>query len=191
LGFRIKQVSNALKFQTYLPVDRSGTVQFSVDKGNLASYSYSTSRSSANYIYVGGGGEGTARTIKEGQDSAGIAQWRRIEMFADRRDTTDTSELTQEVTKQLEEGKGETAVSVVPIDLPGSAFLEDYDLGDTVSALVDGTVTDVIREVKVSLTPDGPQRVVPSIGTPGYRDVLKLFKALQKLNGRVTNLERR
>ncbi len=191
LGFRVKQVSNALKFQVYGPVDRSATVQFSVDKGNLASYSYSTARSSANYVYVGGGGEGTARTIQEGQDSAEIVQWRRIEMFADRRDTTDAGELTQEIAKQLEEGKGETAVKVIPIDLPGSSYLVDYDLGDTVSAQVDGTVTDVIREVKVTLTPDGPQRVEPSIGTPGYRDVLKLFRALQKLNGRVTNLERR
>lgn len=191
LGFRVKQVSNALRFQVYMPVDRSATVQFSVDKGNLASYSYSTSRSTANYVYAGGGGEGTARTIQEGQDPFEITQWRRIEMFADRRDTTDPAELTQEITKQLLEGKGEAAVSVVPIDLEGSAFLQDYDLGDTVSAIVDGTVTDVIREVKVSLTPEGPQRVIPSIGTPGYRDVLKLFRALQRLNGRVANLERR
>lgn len=191
LGFRVKQVSNALKFQVYQPVDRSATVQFSVDKGNLASYSYSAARSSANYIYVGGGGEGTARTIQEGQDSAEIVRWRRIEVFADRRDTTDAGELSQEISKRLEEGQGETSVSVIPIDLPGSAYLEDYDLGDTVSAVVDSTVTDIIREVRVTLTPDGPQKVQPAIGTPGYRDVLRLFRSIQRLGSRVANLERR
>jgi hypothetical protein len=191
LGFRVRQVGAALQFQVYQPVDRSGTVQFSVDKGNLASYTYRAARSSVNYAYVGGGGEGTARTVREAQDSTEIAVWRRIERFVDRRDTTDTTELDQEAAKTLTEGKGETSVSVVPVDLPGSAYLTDYDLGDRVSAVVDDTITDVIREVKITLTPDGPQKVQPSIGTPGYQDVLKLFRSLQKINTRVTNLERR
>lgn len=191
LGFRVRQVSNALQFQTYMPVDRSGTIQFSVDKGNLASYAYKAARSAVNYAYVGGGGEGTARTVREAQDSTEIATWRRIERFVDRRDTTDTTELDQEAAKTLTEGKGETSVTVVPVDLPGSAYLTDYDLGDKVSAVVDDTITDVIREVKITLTPDGPQRVQPSIGTPGFQDVLKLFRSLQKINSRVTNLERR
>lgn len=191
LGFRVKQVSNALQFEVFAPTDRSGDVQFSLDKGNLASYGYSTAKSGVNYVYVGGDGEGTARTILEGQDPDEIVRWRRIEQFADRRSTTDLAELGQEVTKQLEEGKGEVAVSVIPVDLPGSSYLVDYNLGDTVSAVVDGTITDVIREVRITVTPDGPQKVQPSIGTPGYRDVLRLIRALQRIHTRVSNLERR
>jgi Siphovirus ReqiPepy6 Gp37-like protein len=192
VGFQNKQVGTALQFQTYMPVDRSGTVQFSLDKGNLASYTASTGKSKVNYAYIGGGGEGTARTVREGQDTSEIIRWRRIELFIDRRDTTDPSELDQEIVKQLADGKGEVSVSVEPVDLDGSTYLTNYNLGDKVSAVVDDdTITDVIREVKVTLSPEKAPEIVPSIGNPGLTVTPLIITKVDNMSDRVRNLERR
>ena len=191
LAFDVRQLGTSLEFIVIQPEDKSATVKFSLELGNLASYSYTLAAPTSSYVVCGGGGEGTARTIREGQSSADIAEWRRrIEHFTDRRDTTDVTELDQEIATTLAEAQAATTFSFVPIDLEGMAYLDDYDLGDRVAAVVDDTVTELIREVKVSATPD-KSTITPSIGTPVLTDVARLFRRLRSAEQRVLNLERR
>lgn len=191
LAFDVRQSGAGLSFVVWAPTDKSSTVKFSIELGNLASYEYELTAPEATYIVCGGGGEGTARTIREGQSSEDIALWRRrIEKFADRRDTTDTTELDQEITKTLDESQATQTFSFVPIDLPGMTYLDDYELGDRVGAVIDDTVTELIREVKIVANP-GTTRVIPSVGTPSLRDTSRLFQRLRRNDRRLNNLERR
>lgn len=202
LGFRVIQVGAALEFQVYTPTDRSATVQFAVELGTLGGYRYSTEVSKVNYLYVGGGGEGTARTIKERGDTDEISTWGRIEDFADRRDTTVDAELAAEGDKRLAEGVGAKSLSMVPVDTAGQGFLTGYNLGDICTGIVDGVlIPDVIREVSIKLTPDGPTVIAPQIGTPdapaitppGLQDspVPRIFRRLLAAEQRLRLLERR
>lgn len=192
LGFAVRSAGGARSFQVYQPVDLSSTVRFSVDLGNLAAYEYESEAPTANYIAVGGGGEGTARTIREGQDSASVVDWGRIEAFRDRRDTTDLGELDQEIAKVLGESAGAFGISITPVETDHLRYLDDYDLGDRVKAVLDGVpVTDLIREVRIKLSPEGPQQFRPAIGTPGRAEVLRIFRLLRVNDTRLSNLERR
>lgn len=192
LGFRVRKSGGALLFTVYQPADKTSTIRFDEAQGTLAGFVYDREAPEVDYVVAGGGGEGTARTIAEGQSSDAIAQWGRIEAFTDRRDTTDAGELAQEITQALDEGAERVGMSITPIDLDNQKYLADYDLGDQVTAVIDGTpVAEVIREVRLKLDPDGPQQVLPSIGTPGRRPLLKVFEQLRRATARITDLERR
>lgn len=193
LGFRIARVDGEFEFQVYEPVDRSDRVVFSVENGNLESYTRTVERSSANYVYAGGGGELVGRTIREGGDSAEIVRWgRRVEKFADQRHTTDATELDQEIARALEEGRGTTSLELSTVDAEGSAYGVDYALGDTVTAIAgDEVVTQAVQRMRMSSTTDAPHSVRPVLGTPGPHDPLKLLGDVRELARRMRNLEAR
>lgn len=191
IGFRLRKSGTALLFTTYQPVDKTATVTFSEELGNLVEYDYDSAGPASTYLYVGGGGEGTARTIRE-QASDESVDWGRIEKFVDRRDTTDSTELEQEITKTQEEDVSKVGLSITPIDTPQQKYRTHYDLGDKVTVMIDGeSVQELVREVKTVLTPNGPQKVLPTIGTVSRRGVLKLFDRLRSQQSRINNLERR
>lgn len=192
LGFHLRRSGATREFSVYQPADLTGSVRFSTELGNLASYEYESEAPTANYVAVGGGGEGTARTIREGQDPQSVVDWGRIEDFKDRRDTTVDAELDQEITKSLGETAGTYGLTITPIETDHLRYLVDYDLGDQVTAVLDGEpIRDVIREVRIKLSPDGPQQYRPAIGTPGRAEVLRIFRRLRATDTRLTNLERR
>lgn len=192
LGFNLRRSGVTRLFTVYQPVDRTAEVKFSTELGNLAAYEYEAEAPRTNYLAVGGGGEGTARTIREGQDPQSVVDWGRIEGFRDRRDTTDAGELDQEITKSLGEDAGNYGLTITPIETDRLRYLVDYDLGDQVTAVLDGeSIRDVIREVRIKLTPDGPQQYRPAIGSPGRSEVLRIFRRLRANDTRLTNLERR
>lgn len=192
LGFRVTKSGTSLLFQVYEPTDRTSSVILSTELGNLFGYDYESEASEVNYVYLGGGGEGTARTVREGSDSAEVTSWGRIEAFQDRRDTTDTGELDQEITKTLTEGVGKTGLSINPVDIDGMVFLQDYNLGDLVTYVIDGEPnTQIVREARITLTPDGPQQTIPGLNTAGRNDVLRLLRRLRIAEARILDLERR
>ncbi|SDN74001.1 siphovirus ReqiPepy6 Gp37-like family protein [Allokutzneria albata] len=191
VGFRVRQAGPFLEFRVYQPVDRTASIIFSEALGNLSAYDYKSSAPEGNYLFIGGSGEGTARVIREGQDSASVATWDRIERFVDRRDTAVAAELDQEITKQLAESGESTSLKSTPVDTTGMTYGRHYDLGDKVTAVLDDPVVELIREVQIELTPEGPQRIQPVIGTPGAHDVFRLFRAFRRIDTRLTNVERR
>jgi hypothetical protein len=197
IGFRVVQSESAglpvLKFQVYRAIDRSATVKFGPALGNLAAFKYEAEAPECNYVYVGGQGEGTARTIVERQDPVSIATWGRLEgEFVDRRDTTDADELNQAGDEALDRGKEKAVMSIEPIDTPQQTYGRDYNLGDTVEiAWEEGTIRDAIREVKISLTPNGPQKITPSVGNVAPSDIYRFFRKFRALRTDLINLKRR
>lgn len=194
LGFRIVQAGpGALRFEVYEPVDRTGTAIFSKSLGNLTKFELLEQVSEANAATVGGGGEGTGRVFYETTDPGEITRWnRRIEVFRDRRDTTDVLELEQTADEELAGKAEKTGLSITPIDTARLAFLVDYGLGDRVTVDVDGVpVRDVLREVKITLDGDG-ETIVPTVGTPGTtKDLLEIFGRIRAVARKVRSLERR
>lgn len=195
LGFHLRRSGTTRVFTVYQPVDRTTTVRFSTGLGNLAGYEYQAEAPTANYLFCGGGGEGTARTVREGQVPESVVDWGRIEEFRDRRDTTDAGELDQEIAKTLDESAGRTGISITPIETARLRYLTDYTLGDKVTALLDDEpIKELIREVRIKLTPAGPQQTLPEIsspGSPGIAEVMRIFRRLRAMDSRLTNLERR
>lgn len=195
LGFEIVQVGTSLEFQTYEPVDRSDTIQFSVDYGNLAGFDNDKEAAEANYFVVGGGGEGTARTFRQNGNSASIAKYGRIEQFVDRRDTTVNAELDQTITENITEKAEKRAISLSPTDTPNRTFGTHYGLGDTVAVITSLAIyEEVIREANFTATPENGVVVKPVVGTPGATDpaVPTQEKEDQRIIAkRLSNLERR
>lgn len=185
LGYRIVQTGDALVFTVYQPVNRSASVRFDDELGNLRAFTYSErAPSGGNFIVVGGGGEDIARVFVTGGDAASITRFGRIEAFQDRRDTTDTTELEQARDTTLSEGAAVSAVGVTPQDTRGVAYGSDYGLGDKVAVVIDGvTLTEVVREVGISITPDGAM-VLPVVGTPNETDprATALFQARRQID---------
>lgn len=192
IGFRLIQSGTQLRFETYQPVDRSQTVKFSDELGNLGDYSFESEIPEATYVYCGGGGEGTARTFIEGSDAAALSEWGRFEMFRDRRDTTTPTEMTQSITEELAGKTGKVALTITPFDTPQQSYGKQYWLGDKVTVMVAGEpIVEQIRAVTLSYDANGPLSVKSEIGTPGPQGVLGIFRRIADLRNRVTNIERR
>jgi hypothetical protein len=197
LGFRVVQVNTDLQFQVYETADKTATVKFSRELGNLRAFQYSQAAAETNYVYAGGGGEGTARTFVEGGDAGSIATYGRIESFRDTRDTSDTTEMQQRIDEELAAGKDKTGISISPVDTSAVTFLRDYVLGDRVTVVIDGVeVQDVVREVKIRVTPDRGETTTPLIGAPDVlgtedRGVRQIFQLMRRVRSRVSHLERR
>lgn len=193
LGFDVVQDGTQLLFTVYQPVDRSTSIKFSEGLGTLASYDLSIAAPAVTYTYVAGGGEGTARVVfeREGADAAG---WGRIEQFVDRRDTSDLAELAQKSDETLTEGAEKTTLGAVPIETAQVRYGVDYSLGDRVTLVLDDeedtAVSELIRQVDVKITLES-QRLVPTIGTPGAHDLLRVAGAMRDLSARMRDLERR
>lgn len=194
LGFRIVQIGSGLVFQVYQPVDRSASVKYSHELGNLLESDYESTGPEVNYLYIGGDGEGTARTIQESSDPDSIIEWDRREEFVDRRDTSDSGELTQTLQENLVDKGAQIGFSLDAIDTPSQQYITHYNLGDKVTAVLDGqSLVDVVREVKMTLTANSVMRVSPLIGTAGTlgQTTTKTFQTIRSLTRRVGDLESR
>jgi hypothetical protein len=192
LAFRIIQVGTGLEFQVYTPDDKSDSVVFSEGFGNISEFSYERSAPEYTYVYGGGDGEAKLRTIVEGSDNAALATWGRIERLIDARQQDDGPSVSQQIDTALAENSEKLSLDITPIDTPNLKYGTHYELGDKVTVVVDGVVvSDLVRQVEISLTENGPQKLTPVLGTPGRSDLIALFSAVRDLAARTRNLERR
>jgi hypothetical protein len=200
IGFRVVQVGAGIQFQTYWPGDKSASVKYSVDLGNLESYEFTRGRPKGNYFFIGASGTGVSRIIKEVADSPALATWERIEgQLVNVSSTSDTTVITQAGTDAIAQNGEEVSLAFSPIEIPDMQYLVHYNVGDKISAQLvgplptpygaDGLVVDVVRQVEVSLQKDS-QTVTPSFGTPSRGQISRLVKAFQQANVRLNNLER-
>lgn len=144
IGFYIVQSGTDLLLVIYGPDDKTDTVVFSPELGNLAGFVYKRGAPTRTYAIVGGDGEGTARTIYEKPNSALVASWGRIEDdLADSRNGNSALELSQAADAALTDGGGTSALSITPKDLAGQKFGVHYNLGDKVTVLLDSVGTPV------------------------------------------------
>lgn len=192
LAFRIIQVDDGLEFQVYGPDDKSDSIVFSEGFGNLSSFSYEQQAPEFTYVYGGGEGEGNDRTIVEGQDTTGVAEWGRIERFLDARQQEDDPDVSQQISTALSENAARVGLEITPVDTTNLKYGTHYELGDKVSVVVDGVlISDYVRQVEVKLTQNGPQMLTPVLGTTGRVELLGLLAAVRDLASRTRNLERR
>lgn len=200
VGFRIIQSGTGLVFQVYQPTNRATSVKFSPELGNLAGFQYTSRAPTANYVFVGASGTGTARIIKEFSDNTSIATWGRWEgPLVNQSATSDTTQITQAANDALEQGQEQASLRITPIEKDGSRYGIDYFLGDTVTIQLEGPaatpyaesgqIIDAIRTVEIKLTPD-KQTVTPSVGTAQRGDIFRLFRAFRQLHRRINTIER-
>lgn len=194
LGFRIYQDGpGSLLWDVYEPTDRSSTVVFSPDLGNLRAFDYEKEMAGASKVIAGGGGEDTARVFREGEDATAITDSGLIEVFKDQRQTTVASELDQAIDEELAAKKSPMNLSVRPADTAAMKYGRDYFVGDIVAEVLDGVpAVDVMREINRTYTPDGGM-ITPVIGSPnatrpGTPDI---FKERRDLERRLSLQERR
>lgn len=201
VGFRIVQVGNALQFQVFVPNDHTGDVKYSVDLGNLSSFQYDSTAPDSNYEFVGGVGTGKTRLIKEVQDSDSGTVWGRIEGdFIDQSSTSDDTQLTQAGTDAIANGGEQASITITPIESSTQRYGFEYGLGDKITVILDGPsrnpynpdgrIQDIIRTVSIDLTQDS-SLVTPSIGTAARQDAARSIRAINRLNRRVNNLEKK
>lgn len=210
LGFRCVQVNQTIQFQIYEPEDKTQEVKFSVPLSSIIGGKIKSKSPEATYVYVGGEGEGTARTIREGKNDGQYDTWGRREVFEDSSGTSDADELQQKIDEVLET-KGEQAEFELEIqDTEGLHFGVDYNLGDKVTAILvgrdstddltppgtplvgpmyeGGAVTELIREIQLTIT-SNEMKLKPIMGTPGKQHIFRLFREIRRIKQRLLNLE--
>lgn len=196
LGFRIKNVAGVPTFQVYTPVDRSASVYFSQALDNLIDFTYTDNAPNAetggNVYLVGGGGQGTDRIFTLSTDPTSIGLWGWSEQFQDARDTTDIPTMLQRGEASLLINSEVTTFSATISPSPQTVFGVHFDLGDKVSAVVDGAVfSELIREVDITLDAGKAEVVTPIMGTPHSITIRNaLWKHLKGMTRDISLLQR-
>lgn len=127
--------TNQYEFDVIIGTDKSATVFFDITFDTILSQKYlSTDLERKTYAYVGGQGEGNARTIEEvyieASEPTGLD---RRELWVDSRDQDSTNGLISRGSAKLSETR-EADVFKVTINKYGSfRYREDYDLGDYIT----------------------------------------------------------
>ncbi|MCY9786825.1 siphovirus ReqiPepy6 Gp37-like family protein [Nocardiopsis sp. EMB25] len=202
IGFRVVQQGASLVWEPYVPVDRSAQVRFSTGLGTLGSYSYSLTPPEVTDIVVGVGGEGQARRFYRFTQPDPLWPDLAREEFIDRRDVdpaatpgsdgyVDPDAAAQaSADERFAEAGGKASVTFEPIETDAIRWGRDYWLGDIVTAETEiGDVTDIIREVTYTRTPDEGPRIEPSIGDA--QDAPAIYQRVARLRRDVDQLQNR
>jgi len=191
LGFRVLQTSpGSTTFQVYESSDKTKTVIFSRELGNLGSYRYKVEKPETNFVIVGGGGEDVARVFRYSGDEPSRSLYGTWEMFKDQRHTSDAAELDQAMYEELTQKTESIELEIQPLNVRPTRFMTDYELGDKATVVIkDERIEDIIRSIKITLTPEQGEVVTPTIGTPGVGTTFRLFDAYRNLEARIGNLE--
>lgn len=178
-----------MQLQIYVPRDLSLLARFGRELGNLVSYEYTQEAAKSSAAIVGGGGDGTARVFAEVWNTNATSAWGpRSETFVDRRDTSDSTELTQSATNETITNGTQNALSIKTMDTPNLMFGRDYYLGDTVT-VVDAPVSDVLKEVEITWDASSGPSTTSTVGTKSTSGTPKILAILTALNTKVTALQ--
>lgn len=177
----------------YAPSDKTTSIALSTDLGNLLSYRYTFRYPDANYAFVAGQNEGTARTVVERSISGSISSYGLYEMFKDQRNVSVTAELEAAGDAELLEKATKYSLEVEPSEESGIRFQEHYKLGDKIRARIDGENFDqVVREVGIKINRDTAsiQPVLGTVGSTANELINRLiFRDRDIFEGRMTNIE--
>ncbi len=153
----IKTGANTFEFRWYTGqrgTDRSTTVTFAVNLGNMANPQYVDDRlSEATVAVVGGQGEEAARAIvvRTGPDYSADND---IEVFVNAAGLTTTSGLETQGDAEMEDRRRATSFTFEPVQTPGAFYGVHYFLGDLVRARYDTlTATFKVQAVTIAAQP--------------------------------------
>ena len=202
LGVRViwDGVSGSYEAQVYSPEDKSSTIIFSRELGNLKKWKRTREAPKANALWVAGQGELTDRMFSYKQDATSISKWGRYEGFKDQRQISkeqdpDDSRTPQEILDEAAAGflseNLETEgyeLELAPLDR--LVYRTDWELGDIVQVRI-GTdsYNALIEEVKIEYA-DMTEKIIPCVGTIDRGTISKTYQTIQSLSDRVTTLEK-
>lgn len=154
LRFQIQQSGAGRAFSVTRPRDLADTIIFSRELSTVETTKREREGPLANYIIAGGGGEGTQREFVERGDASSLGLWR-AEQFIDGRSKTG-SDLGQMIDEALERGSPHVGYTLEPVDGETIRFGRDYQLGDVVATVVDGSAfIATVRQVNLHLDASG------------------------------------
>lgn len=153
-----------MREHTKVLTESSGVVQ--------GSGAFSVVRPTVGSVLVLAGGEGEARVMRRYVDTARIADWGPLpEVVRDARDVSATDPALETLLaargqEVLTEGAGSASLDLQLAETPFFRFGAAVQLGDVIQARVAGSdvLTDVVREVEVTLRARDGLRVVPVVG---------------------------
>lgn len=169
----VKTSSTAYQFRWYtglLGTDRSASVTFGMDYGNMGSPVFRESRSKENTVAcVYGQGEGAARNYVT-RTGVNYAAGNDIEMYVDARDIDldDTAGLNTRGDEKLKEVEAGSGFSFETIQTPSTLYGVDYFLGDKVTAINpfnDNSYTLKIVSIAVTMSESGVEKVEPEFSS--------------------------
>lgn len=136
---------------------------------------------------VGGGGEGTARVLRERSSATAETAWgQRVEELVDRTGSTDTGELDKAGDDALLEGAQPVQISAPVLDAPGLRLGIDVPIGALVQLdLRRRTIADRLQQITtvIGASDGGPTvQVSGLVGSPdaGLTRTQKEFLAMRK-----------
>jgi hypothetical protein len=158
----VKTGAQAWEFRWYagqLGTDRSATITFATQYGNMANPKLvRNSMEERTIAIVGGQGEESARSVVV-RTGANVAT-NPAEVFVDARSYTATAGLEAEGDRELDAMKRRDALTFDVLQVPSTLYGVHYDLGDLVTAVYqDVTATKMVRRVGVSLAEDGREQI--------------------------------
>jgi hypothetical protein len=142
-------------YTTLAGTDRStgaGKVTLSVDFGNVKAYDYIYSvLDQRNFVYIGGPGDGAARTLQSVPTSSIPTGWTRRETFVDASECTTAAERTAKGNQVLAE-RAATQTLDFTFDQTAQTFVlgTDFNLGDTVVVDFPGVATMTSRITRIT-----------------------------------------
>ena len=200
----VDDLAGTQRFVVWEPQDKTGTARFGVELGNATDLEVRRSAPVATDALVAGTEELVQRQTYEQHDSTADAAWGRREIFVDQRQASDPSNPTptvpsaeqlatyqQAATEALQDNGEQISASVTALDTPLLQWGRDYRIGDKVSILTPfGPVTDLVRQVDISVDATGVESISSSIGSSDLRTDDPLAAAYRKLERRLSQIER-
>lgn len=170
IGVGVVQVGSTRRVEVAQRQQRTTSVMTEAS-GAVLTGSWSLTAPTLTRVVVGCGGEGEARRFVTRIDTVRESRWPRREMFVDARDIpTDDPDMTTRALARADEKLAEAAPrSSVAAPLAETAryrYGRSYNLGDVVAVQMKDSpiLTDVVREVAISWTPDAGLVVTPRVG---------------------------
>lgn len=183
LGFSVDQLlgTNNLLFNVFLSNDRSGTVRFSFNVGNLAEAQYTTTAPTATTVLTGTGQMNDAATSGTGVTiNASLNSFARFDSYypnfyaegfldsgeIDPSDANAVAQLQQSVSNYWSTNAGQVAATFKAVDTTTMAFGTHYGLGDFVTVeLPQLTFVERVRQIGLSYSPDSGEGLTLAVGT--------------------------
>jgi hypothetical protein len=155
-----------------LGTDRSATVKFSMELGNMADPVYRVERSGESTVAaVWGQGEGVDRDYITRTGANYDDDENDIEMFVDANDVTKgiTNGLNAKGDQALAEAQARSVFNFKAVETPVIRYGVDYYLGDLVTAINPFSGESLVQKVvavTVTLDPGGLETIQPEFATP-------------------------
>jgi hypothetical protein len=194
VGYQVRYDSglNRLVFEITMPTDRTNSVMFSTEFGNLQQFKYTLSGPKVNFVWVLGQDTTISRGYASATDANSVTNWGRIEAVKDQRNEPDDAKLAEWGAQEIAENKEQEGfgMTTLPLGEVGFVYSVDYFLGDLVSVADDGQVLeDTVTEVNVKLKSNGEEIITPTIGKMPDVPLRATLDKITDLEKRVEKIE--